>query len=154
MPQSARRARGRLFLQVFGAIILGPVVWVLALLALPRPTALARLQAGSGDVSLSKTVAQTSVGPGGALTYTLAVTASAAPATEIRLTDTLPSGLTWITDTAEAAGLSRLSTSPPVWTAGPFPLPSSFPRKARCKRHSRQPASSTRSAACRPGGRR
>lgn len=116
MPQSARRARGRLFLQVFGAIILGPVVWVLALLALPRPTALARLQAGSGDVSLSKTVAQTSVGPGGALTYTLAVTASAAPATEIRLTDTLPSGLTWITDTAEAAGLSRLSTSPPVWS--------------------------------------
>ena len=116
MPHSARRARGRLLLKVFGAILLGPLVWALALLALPRPTALARLQAVGGDVTLSKSVAQTSVGPGGALTYTLAVTASGAPASGIRLTDTLPSGLTWITDTAEAAGLSRLSTAPPVWT--------------------------------------
>ena len=34
MPHSARRARGRLLLKVFGAILLGPLVWALALLAL------------------------------------------------------------------------------------------------------------------------
>lgn len=117
MPRSSRRPRGRLLVQILGAVVLGPLVWALALLALPRPAALARLQTTSGDVSVGKTVAQTTVAPGGLLTYTLAVTASGAPATDVRLTDTLPSGVTWVTDTAATAGLTRLSTAPPVWAA-------------------------------------
>lgn len=115
MPDTARRPRGRLVLHIIGAAVLGPLLWLLALLALPRPTALARLQT-SGDILVGKTVAQLTAAPGDLITYTLAVTASGAPATDVRLTDTLPSGLAWITDTAEAVGLTRLSTAPPSWT--------------------------------------
>jgi uncharacterized repeat protein (TIGR01451 family) len=68
-----------------------------------------------------------SVRPGEQVTYTITVTnlgqaIGDGTSSGITITDALPDGFTWVTDTAASAGLTRLSTQPPVWYMPAFPV--------------------------------
>lgn len=119
------RHRARLLWRILGAALLGPLFWLLALLTLATPTAAhwlgSNLQSSvfnldSLDLAVTTTTTQTTVIPGGLITYTITVTASGGLAEGVHLTDTLPSGTSWMTDTAHSAGLTQVSTTPPAWT--------------------------------------
>ncbi|MFN8473057.1 MAG: invasin domain 3-containing protein [Anaerolineae bacterium] len=135
MSYSARRMHLRA-LRIFAAVLAGPAILVLALLALPGSAAAlggpassslssfargASAATASGttlrDLSIVKTVDRSMVAPGGTLTYTIAYSSAGALSSSVRVTDTLPAFTTWLTDTAEAVGLTRVSTSPLVWSA-------------------------------------
>ncbi len=131
-------ARGmhRRALRVLVAALAGPALLALAVLALPRSAgavsgaALANVSSASRgapsaraadavlpDLGVIKSVTPATVAPGGTLTYTIAYSSAGALASAVRLTDTLPANTTWVTDTAEAIGLTRVSTTPLVWSA-------------------------------------
>ncbi len=120
MSNSPRRSRSRLALRLLGVSLLAPALWALALLTLTQAASLHAAptseRTAAADLRVTKTVGETQVAPGGLLTYTLGYQSVGGPTEGVRLTDTLPAGLVWVTDTASAAGLSRVSTAPPVWT--------------------------------------
>lgn len=71
------------------------------------------------DLVLTKSTPLTQVVPGNTVTYTLAYTNGVVTATNVVITDTLPTGTVWVTDTAEISGFTRLQTSPTVaWNLG------------------------------------
>ncbi|MFN8483414.1 MAG: invasin domain 3-containing protein [Anaerolineae bacterium] len=135
MPYPARRMHRRA-IRVFVAALAGPAILALALLALPGSAAalsgpssssLSSFSWGASfstssspvlpDLAIIKSVNQSTVAPGGALTYTIAYSSVGALSSSVRLTDTLPANTTWVTDTAQSVGLTRVSTSPLVWSA-------------------------------------
>ncbi|MCW5852002.1 MAG: Ig-like domain-containing protein [Anaerolineae bacterium] len=119
MSNSPRLSRSRLVLRLLGVSLLAPALWGVALLTLAQAAGLnasPTTAPATADLRLTKTVSDSQVAPGGLLTYTLAYQSIGRPAEGVRLTDTLPAGVTWVTDTASATGLSRVSTTPPVWT--------------------------------------
>ena len=76
----------------------------------------------STDLMLTKSAVGTQVVPGNTITYTLAYTNGVVTATNVVITDTLPTGTVWVTDTAESSGFTRLQTSPIVaWNLGDLP---------------------------------
>ncbi|MBN1994896.1 MAG: DUF11 domain-containing protein [Anaerolineae bacterium] len=61
------------------------------------------------DLAVSKSTALTEVVPGQTITYTVEYSNNTmVPAANVALTDTLPANVTWLTDTAEALGFTRL----------------------------------------------
>ncbi len=134
MSYPARRMHRRA-LRVLLAALAGPALLALAVLALPRsanalgssplanvPSSSRGAPASPGapplpDLAIHKSVGQATVAPGGTLTYTIAYSSAGGLAAGVRLTDTLPANTTWLTDTAEVIGLTRVSTTPLVWSA-------------------------------------
>ncbi len=77
------------------------------------------VQFQAADVGVEKTTILAQVIPGETITYTVAYSNSSGLATNVRLTDTLPTGTSWLTDTAESLGFTRLQTTPEVvWDLG------------------------------------
>ncbi len=67
------------------------------------------------DVAIDKTSPQTDVELGENITYTITYSNNTPlTATNVVITDDLPGGMVWITDTAESQGFSRDATSPHV----------------------------------------
>jgi uncharacterized repeat protein (TIGR01451 family) len=68
------------------------------------------------NLAITKTAAVTQVAAGDVLTYLISfANTGLAPAIDVRITDTLPTGATWVGDTAVANGWTRLATAPPTW---------------------------------------
>ena len=95
----------------------GPVTIVGTDLCASIPISL-NLVLSSTDLSISKTAAAPTVTPGETVVYNIAYdNISAITATNVRITDTLPAGVTWQSDNSASLGFSQLQTSPSVvWT--------------------------------------
>ena len=97
-------------------VTLGPVVITVTDLCAAHQLTL-DLTLAETDLAVDKTSTVTQVSLGQNITYTIAYTNTGGVATMVRLTDTLPSGTVWVTDTATSLGFSRVQTSPQViWT--------------------------------------
>lgn len=81
----------------------------------------------AADVGITKTSPITEVARGGTLTYTLSfANDSGVPATDVRITDTLPTGTSWASDTASSAGFTRVQTGTQVvWSRSSVPASTS-----------------------------
>ncbi len=67
------------------------------------------------NLAITKTAIVTQVVPGDALAYRITYSnTSSITASDVRITDTLPAGATWLSDTAPALGWTRVQTSPVV----------------------------------------
>lgn len=71
------------------------------------------------DLSLTKTVDDSTPSVGDNITYTLVATNNGpAAATGVSVTDALPTGLTYVTDDATTSGMFYAATTTQVWTIG------------------------------------
>ncbi|HEX9922717.1 MAG TPA: right-handed parallel beta-helix repeat-containing protein, partial [Anaerolineae bacterium] len=78
------------------------------------------------DLSIQKSAVSTQASPGSTITYTLTYSNDGALATNVVITDTLPAGAVWVSDTAASLGFTRLQTTPDVvWTIANLPATSS-----------------------------
>ncbi len=79
----------------------------------------------TADVGIRKDGGPATARPGDLITYTVTFSNSGAiPAANIRITDTLPAGAIWRSDTSASCGLTRLGTASPIVYTRPSITPS------------------------------